>query len=430
MLGAAAAQQRASATHLRPSARARCGPPRRPPRCSAPRGINPPGISTMAQRQQQPLQQQQQQEPGQQEPAAAPPLPQQPFCLARNGRPCACAQPSGAWLQAAPRGAYTTARTVGGGARVLKLSSHVERLATSANLMVQSDEQLVTSAGHEPAPPFTAQQLRPRVMDCLAAVIAAFQSGACSGGAAPAAGAADAAATDAAAAAAGGNGAARRAAAESAAGRELKLTLLMTWQDPASGEFDLWCHGEALPRRPAPPVKLQIRGLPRTNARAKDSEWVRQRRALEEARPADCNEVVLCSPEGALMEGLSSNFFVLQRGELVTADEGVLSGTIREIVLAVCRDLGLPVRLEPPQLSQIAEWDGALISSTSRLLLPADEVRWAPPGHGGPGGTERVRAFDRGHPIVAELEAAVMARILLESEPVPLPPPQAAPRAG
>jgi hypothetical protein len=137
-----------------------------------------------------------------------------------------------------------------------------------------------------------------------------------------------------------------------AAGRELKLTLLMTWQDPSSGEFDLLCHGEALPQRPRPPVKLQIRrglwhgaletcvasassrlvhsvppriarqhaahapetgtpaspappstaarrGLPRTNARAKDSEWVRQRRTLEEARPADCNEVVLCSPDGA-----------------------------------------------------------------------------------------------------------------------------------
>ncbi len=39
-------------------------------------------------------------------------------------------------------GAYTTARTVGDGTRVLKLASHIERLAQSANLMVQSDEQV------------------------------------------------------------------------------------------------------------------------------------------------------------------------------------------------------------------------------------------------------------------------------------------------
>jgi hypothetical protein len=35
------------------------------------------------------------------------------------------------------------------------------------------------------------------------------------------------------------------------------------------------------------------------------------------------------------MEGLSSNFFALHEGAVVTADEGVLGGTIREIVLQV-----------------------------------------------------------------------------------------------
>jgi hypothetical protein len=35
------------------------------------------------------------------------------------------------------------------------------------------------------------------------------------------------------------------------------------------------------------------------------------------------------------MEGLSSNFFTLEGGTVVTADEGVLGGTIREIILQV-----------------------------------------------------------------------------------------------
>jgi hypothetical protein len=41
------------------------------------------------------------------------------------------------------------------------------------------------------------------------------------------------------------------------------------------------------------------------------------------------------APDGGLMEGLSSNFFVLLGGKLVTAEEGVLSGTVRELVLQV-----------------------------------------------------------------------------------------------
>jgi hypothetical protein len=63
------------------------------------------------------------------------------------------------------------------------------------------------------------------------------------------------------------------------------------------------------------------------------------------AAPAHCvrpgllvvPQVVLMAPDGSLMEGLTSNFFALQRGKLVTAEEGVLSGTVRELVLQVRR---------------------------------------------------------------------------------------------
>lgn len=42
------------------------------------------------------------------------------------------------WLREAPRGAYTTSRTFGGDA-VFDLQQHIERLSTSANLMVTED---------------------------------------------------------------------------------------------------------------------------------------------------------------------------------------------------------------------------------------------------------------------------------------------------
>ena len=38
---------------------------------------------------------------------------------------------------------------------------------------------------------------------------------------------------------------------------------------------------------------LQARGAPRSNATAKDSEWVRTRQALEKDKPDDVNEVSL-----------------------------------------------------------------------------------------------------------------------------------------
>jgi branched-subunit amino acid aminotransferase/4-amino-4-deoxychorismate lyase len=76
--------------------------------------------------------------------------------------------------------------------------------------------------------------------------------------------------------------------------------------------------------------------MPRVNAKAKDSEWVRQRKAWETDKPASVNEVLLVTPDGHLLEGLTSNFFVLSdQGAVVTADAGVLNGTVRELILEV-----------------------------------------------------------------------------------------------
>jgi len=98
--------------------------------------------------------------------------------------------------------------------------------------------------------------------------------------------------------------------------------------------------------------------------------------------------------------------------------------TPKKITPKACADLGIPVRLTPPLLSQIDEWQGAFISSTSRLLLPADELRWQPPEQPSEPpsecteGGQRVRVFPEQHGLVRRLEVAVMEGILAESEEV------------
>lgn len=142
--------------------------------------------------------------------------------------------------------------------------------------------QTVTSEDAPPPAPFTAQQLRPHVLTGLAAVISAFRSGACTGGGVSSAasvtsgsgthindedregsgsgngdgnrGGEDGSGGTAAAAAASLSG---QRVVEQAPQHQLKLTMLMTWDAP--GRFDLWCHGEALPNRPRPPVKLEVK---------------------------------------------------------------------------------------------------------------------------------------------------------------------------
>ena len=122
-------------------------------------------------------------------------------------------------------------------------------------------------------------------------------------------------------------------------------------------------------------------------------------------------QVVLVGEGGALLEGLSSNFFVVQGGALRTAGEGVLLGSVRELVLRVARREGVPVLLSPPLLGELDAWEGALISSTSRLLLPVDEVEVAEAA------LPRRRAFARGG-LAARLEELVLAEVAANCEPL------------
>lgn len=111
------------------------------------------------------------------------------------------------------------------------------------------------------------------------------------------------------------------------------------------------------------------------NAKAKDSAWVKERKHLEALKPADVNEIVLHDESGALLEGTQTNFYAVMDGKLYTAGEGVLEGTVRRLLLQVCAAHNVPVVLDPPpNIQDLGKWEGALLSSTSRLALPIDWV--------------------------------------------------------
>lgn len=55
----------------------------------------------------------------------------------------------------------------------------------------------------------------------------------------------------------------------------------------------------------------------------------------QDGKPPDVNEILLMEDSGAVMEGMTSNLFVLSLGTVLTAGEGVLIGTVRNLVLKV-----------------------------------------------------------------------------------------------
>lgn len=62
------------------------------------------------------------------------------------------------------------------------------------------------------------------------------------------------------------------------------------------------------------PVSVAVSGPGRKMPDAKDSQWARDREALEAQLPAGATEGLLCTADGAVLESFVSNFFVV-RGE-------------------------------------------------------------------------------------------------------------------
>jgi len=170
-------------------------------------------------------------------------------------------------------------------------------------------------------------------------------------------------------------------------GEEYKINLLVCAAEEDGDEAaepetllentDVYCHIGLLPPLRSELVKLKIAGLPRHNATAKDSAWVRERKAIYDSLPPDVEEIVLMDPATReLLEGSQTNFYTIQDGTVHTASDGILNGTVRALVLDVCDKSGIPVVFSPPTLDKVDQWESCFISSTSRLVLGSRELQF------------------------------------------------------
>lgn len=138
-----------------------------------------------------------------------------------------------------------------------------------------------------------------------------------------------------------------------------------------------------------------------------------ERQPLEQQRPTGAAEVLLCTNDGRLLEGLVTNLFIVATREAAAGGseegggsdacaaasgssdgssgsaagapaggfgglevwtaspaEGVVWGTARARVLQACRRLGLAVREEAPSCGAKAAWREAFLTNSLRLVQP------------------------------------------------------------
>jgi branched-chain amino acid aminotransferase len=139
-------------------------------------------------------------------------------------------------------------------------------------------------------------------------------------------------------------------------------------------------------------VKVITCSYVRRNPKAKLSKTMAGARSLRQELAVDVNEALMLDDQDRFLEGLSSNFYVIRDGQLWTADDGVLPGITRQLVIEEVREAGIALFLSGYPHNEIAQAQEAFITSASRGVLPVREVDSVLIGSGQPGPLTRLLA--------------------------------------
>lgn len=189
-----------------------------------------------------------------------------------------------------------------------------------------------------------------------------------------------------------------------------KLTVLWTPKHNEKGDTDIIVRGHAcssckpvqIHKRPSPIVATLALPIEKTENESKTTKqesvlpsrfrspqnkvasWCRLRKPLEDPdtyKPPGVGEVLMVrsaiSGEKVILEGLTSNFFVIYKdGTVRTAEKGVLFGYVRHLVIDCVERVGLRMEYSPILMDDATNglWESAFITSSSRLVYPISRI--------------------------------------------------------
>lgn len=133
--------------------------------------------------------------------------------------------------------------------------------------------------------------------------------------------------------------------------------------------------------------------LRRENPHAKSTSFIAAASAAYKTLPEGAHEGLMIAEDGAILEGLSSNFFAIMPDAtgalaLFTEEARVLIGVTRALVLEVARAV-LPVHTEAVRYADLPRVREAFITSVSREILPVVRIDDQIIGDGNPGAITR-----------------------------------------
>lgn len=126
-------------------------------------------------------------------------------------------------------------------------------------------------------------------------------------------------------------------------------------------------------------------------AGAKVANYLTSLLAIREAKQVGAAEALIVDANGCVVEGATSNVFIVKKGELFTPPEsaGILPGITRAHLLEAAKTLGITVHFEELPEGEFFDADEVFISSSIREVLPVVRVDGRAIADGEPGDVTR-----------------------------------------
>lgn len=95
----------------------------------------------------------------------------------------------------------------------------------------------------------------------------------------------------------------------------------------------------------------------------------------EQKRKEEMNaQEIIYVNNGTVLEGSTSNIFIVKDGKLITADENILMGTTRNFVIKLAKEDGLEIEERIVNFDELLSADEVFITGTYKWVLPVINV--------------------------------------------------------
>lgn len=125
--------------------------------------------------------------------------------------------------------------------------------------------------------------------------------------------------------------------------------------------------------------------LSRSNPLSKATDFINSTSELRTETPSNIHEYLMVSQSGEILEGLTSNVFCLSNGRVHTADDGILHGITRNIVLEAINHFQIPLTTRGFNIGQASNVQEVFLTSVSRGIMPVTRLNGNKVGSGKPG---------------------------------------------